>query len=123
MFGQAKAPGSTKIFGPPPPDKTDKELLRSVTGVVRDAAGNPVGGATVYLKEPISGKERATLAASDGTYRFDDLHKRFDYQLRAAKEKLTSATKTLTTFDTRPKPVMNLTIEAAPEKPETAEKK
>ena len=109
-----KPASNTKIFGPPPPDKTDKELLRSVTGTVRDADGNPVGGATVYLKEPLSGKERATVAGSNGTYRFDDLHKKFDYQLRAAKDKLVSPTKTLSNFDTRSKPVMNLSLDQPP---------
>jgi len=124
LLGQADQPSSnTKIFGPPPPDKTDKQLLRSVSGTIRDPDGNAVSGATVYLKEPQSGKERATVAGPTGGYRFDDLHKKYDYQLRAANGKLVSSTKTLSNFDTRHKPVMNLTLEPTPAKPEAAGEK
>jgi Carboxypeptidase regulatory-like domain len=126
MFAQAGKPAdTTKIFGPNAPPKTDKNLMRSVNGTVKDADGNVVGGALVYLKDLKSGKERSIVAGPNGNYQFDDLYKANDYQLRAAKDKLASPTKTLSNFDTRLRPVMNLTLEAkpAPESAASAEKK
>lgn len=117
-----KPADNTKVFGPPPPSKTDKNMLRSVTGIVRDVDGNPVPAALVYMKETKSGKERSIVAGPNGTYRFDDLHKSYDYQLRAVKNKLVSPMKTLSNFDTRAHPVMNLTVEP-PAPPEGEAKK
>jgi hypothetical protein len=102
---------NTKIFGAPPPAKVDKNLLRTVTGVVKDLDGNPVEGAIVYLKDLKTGKERGVAAGPNGNFQFEDLHKANDYQLRAVKDRLESAVKTLSNFDTRLKPVMNLTLE------------
>ncbi len=112
-FGQAenKLGDNSKIFGTPPPPKKDKHLLRSVNGVVKDAEGNPVASALVYLKEVESGKERSIVAGPNGTYKFEDLYKARDYQLRAVKGKVESTPRTLSTFDTRYMPSMNLTLE------------
>lgn len=124
VFAQTadKPADTTKIFGPPPPARTDKQLLRTVMGTVKDADGNPVPGALVYLKEVDGGKERSVVADNNGRYRFEDLHKKYDYQLRAAKDKLASHPKTLSNFDTRPAPVMNLVLETAPAKADAGRK-
>lgn len=106
-----KTGDNTKIFGAPPPGKIDKNLLRTVTGVVKDLDGNPVAGAVVYLKDLKSGKERGVAAGPNGNFAFDELYKANDYQLRAVKDRLASVAKTLSNFDTRLKPVMNLTLE------------
>ena len=123
-FGQSenKLGDNSKIFGQPPPAKKDKNLMRTVNGVVKDADGNAVGGALVYLKEVESGKERSIVAGPNGTYRFEDLYKSRDYQLRAAKGKLVSPSRTLSTFDTRYMPSMNLTVEAPPPATDSAKK-
>jgi hypothetical protein len=124
LFGQADKPAdNTKIFGAPPPTKKDKTLFRSVIGSVKDVDGNPVPGALVYLKDVKSGKERSIAAGPTGTYRFDDLNKGGDYKLWAAKDKAASISKTLSTFDTRVQPVMNLTLEPKPAIASTPEKK
>jgi hypothetical protein len=119
MFAQVEKPAdNTKVFGAPPPSKKDKELYRSVTGFVKDVDGNPVAGALVYLKDSKTGKERSIFAGPNGAFKFDELRKTDDYQLRAAKDKMASPSKMLSNFDTRLHPVMNLTLEppAAPEK-------
>jgi len=124
LFGQADKPAdNTKIFGAPPPTKKDKNVYRSVSGSVKDVDGNPVPGAVVYLKDVKTGKERSIAVGPTGGYRFDDLHKELDYQLRAAKDKTASASKTLSTFDTRVQPIMNLTLEPTPAPGAIAEKK
>jgi hypothetical protein len=105
-----KPADNTKVFGAKPP-KEDKSKIRSVTGFVKDKDENPVAGATVYLKNLRTGKQRALAAGPNGAYRFDDLNTMIDYELRAAKGKLTSPTKLLSNFDTRRSPVMNLTLE------------
>lgn len=117
-----KPADNTKVFGAPPPSKVDKNLIRYVTGVVTDANGNPVGGALVFVKDLRTKKERSIVATPQGTYKFEDLNKTFEYELRAAKGKLVSPIKKLTSFDTRMKPVMNLTLEE-PAPPTVPEKK
>lgn len=128
LFAQAEKPSdSTKIFGPPPPSKVDKNKVRTVSGVVRDADGSLVPGAVVYLKDLKSGKQRSTIVGPNATFFFDELNRSYDYELRATRDKKSSRARLLSTFDTRLKPSMNLTLEAAEaagaEKPEATEKK
>ena len=116
VFPQAadvKAPENSKI-GVGKPEKLDKHPPRSVMGAIEDKDGNPIGGAMVYLKDVRTGKVRAIAATPEGKYKFDDLNKTIDYELTAVKGKDKSASKLLSTFDTRRLPVMNLKIEAAP---------
>ncbi len=108
-----KPADNTKIFGAPPP-KADKTLYRTVNGTIKDADGNLVGGALVYLKDMKTGKERSIVAGPNGNYLFEDLLKANDYQVRAVKGKAVSTAKLLSTYDTRAKPSINLTLETPP---------
>lgn len=115
-----KPADNTKVFGAPPPNRPDKKMLREVIGVVTDPSGNPVPSALVFLKDLKDNKERSIVATPQGTYKFDDLVKNQDYQLRAAKGRLLSPVKTLSSFDTRVKPVMNLQLDNPPANPAPA---
>ncbi len=44
-----------------------------ITGLVKDASGAPVAGATVTVENVASGYSRDTLTGADGTYRFPNL--------------------------------------------------
>jgi hypothetical protein len=115
--GQDKLGENSKIFGRKPP-KDGRMVIRPVSGTVRDKDEKAVGGATVYLMDTKTKKERAVVADANGNYRFEELDPTIDYRLRAAKAKLESPPKTLSSFDTRRDPVINLTVEekTAPQK-------
>lgn len=93
-------------------DKPDKKSLteRPVTGVVTDADGNPVVGAVVQLKNTRTQKVLSLLTRDKGQYQFSGLSKDIDYQLTATSKDHSSETHTLSQYDPRAKPVVNLQI-------------
>lgn len=96
-------------------DKNDKgdnksATERPVSGVVTDADGKPIEGAVVQLKNTRTRKIISAITHEKGDFRFSALSKDADYQLTAVFKNRSSAPHTLSTFDTRPKPVVNLQI-------------
>ncbi|MGB2654180.1 MAG: carboxypeptidase-like regulatory domain-containing protein, partial [Candidatus Acidiferrum sp.] len=45
----------------------------TIEGVVKDPSGAVVANATVEISDPVSGYDRATTTASDGTFRFTNV--------------------------------------------------
>jgi hypothetical protein len=74
---------------------------RAVTGTVVDANSVPVAGATVFLKDLKSKTMRSYTTAADGHYRFTQVYMAEDHELWAEKDGKKSATKTVSTWDTR----------------------
>ena len=95
-----------------PAEKPDKNAAneRPVTGVVTDADGNPLKGAVVQLKDTRTQKVRSVITHEKGDYMFTGLTKSVDYQLTATFTGHSSEPHTLSTFDSRMKPVVNLQI-------------
>ncbi|MBK9167039.1 MAG: carboxypeptidase regulatory-like domain-containing protein [Bryobacterales bacterium] len=91
--------------------KGDDEKLRSVEGVVSDAQEKPVEGAVVQLKNMKTLQIRSFIADRNGAFQFGGLDRNIDYQLRAEYQGARSATRTLSTFDSRSRPVINLKLE------------
>ncbi len=93
-------------------DKPDKQSLteRPVTGVVTDADGNPIAGAVVQLKNARTQKTLSIITREKGEYQFSGLSKDIDYQLTATVKDHSSAPHTLSMYDPRAKPVVNLQI-------------
>jgi hypothetical protein len=93
-------------------DKPDKKSLteRPVTGVVTDADGNPIVGAVVQLKNTRTQKVLTLLTREKGEYQFSGLNKDIDYQLTAISKDHSSETHTLSMYDPRAKPVVNLQV-------------
>lgn len=93
-------------------DKPDKKSLteRPVTGVVTDADGKPIVGAVVQLKNTRTQKVLSLLTREKGEYQFSGLSKDIDYQLTAVSKDHSSETHTLSMYDPRTKPVVNLQI-------------
>jgi hypothetical protein len=83
---------------------------RSVSGVVTDVAGNPVPGAVVQLENMKTMQIRSFIAKEKGDYIFSGLGTDVDYSLKAEFSGHASATKTLSTFDSHPAPVINLQL-------------
>ena len=85
--------------------------IRSVDGVVEDPSGNPVEGAVVQLKNARTLQARSFITQRDGAYYFHGLSTDVDYELKAEYRGSASSSKTLSVFDTRKKPRINLRLE------------
>jgi Carboxypeptidase regulatory-like domain len=93
-------------------DKTDKTSTteRPVSGVVTDMDGNPVAGAVVQLKNARTQKILSIITRDKGEYQFSGLSKDVDYQITATSKDRSSAPHTLSMYDPRTKPIVNLQI-------------
>ena len=95
------------------PTKEEKKAAaveRPVSGVITSADGKPVSGAVVQLKNTRTLQIRSFITRDKGDYYFAGLSKDVDYELKAQAKGHTSATHTLSSFDTRAQPVLNLQL-------------
>jgi len=88
-----------------------------VEGQVTDPDGKAANGAVVQLKDLRTLQVRSFITQTDGQYHFSGLKIENDYQLKADYNHMTSGWKTLSVFDTRKEPVINLKLEKAEKKP------
>ncbi|HLH40921.1 MAG TPA: carboxypeptidase-like regulatory domain-containing protein [Bryobacteraceae bacterium] len=104
---------------PKPTKKEKREAAteRIVQGRVTDSDDKPVNGAIVQLKDMRSLQVRSFITQNNGEYHFSGLKVDNDYQLKGDYNGMTSGWKTLSMFDTRKEPVINLKL-AKPEKKE-----
>ena len=84
--------------------------LRSIEGVVTDAAKNPVPNAIVLLKDTKTLQVRSYLAQKDGRYHFYGLSTDVNYELRAQEGDLMSKVKTVGVFDSHARVKLNLRL-------------
>ncbi len=91
--------------------------IRSVMGTVFDPDDKPVNGAVVQLKDSKTLQVRSFLTKEDGAYIFSGLKVDVDYQVKAQHNQLSSQPRTVSVFDNRRTPILNLKLEKAqPEK-------
>lgn len=90
-------------------DKNDSNT-RGLQGLVLDDE-KPVPGAVVQLKDMRTLQVRSFISQGDGTYHFFGLKIDNDYQIKADYNDRTSGWKTLSVFDSRKEPVINLKLE------------
>jgi Carboxypeptidase regulatory-like domain len=90
----------------------EEEKLRMVQGAVLDAQENPIVGAVVQLKNSKTLQVRSFITQDKGLYQFHGLDPNVDYVLKAQSPAGESAERTLSSFDSRKQPVLNLKIEA-----------
>ncbi len=84
---------------------------RTLIGTVNDKdTDKPIPEAIVYLKNSKTLAIKTYIAQSDGSYRFPELSPNIDYEVFAEKNGKKSSTKTLSQFDDRPSPRINLQI-------------
>ena len=90
-----------------------RNTTRTLTGTVTIKGENekPISEAVVYLKNVKSLAMKTYISQSDGTYRFPGLSPNADYEVYAQKDGKKSSTKTLSQFDDREKPNINLQID------------
>lgn len=93
-------------------EKKDKEDTgkRSVQGIVTDGTDRAIDGAVVQLKNTKTLQVISFITQKDGTYRFHGLSPDVDYILKADHNGASSGNKTLSSFDSRSKAVINLKI-------------
>ena len=90
--------------------KEKKPQSRTVTGVVVDEADNAIQGATVELKDLQTGKVLDIYSQEGGQYQFTDLRFDHDYTVKATYKGSSSEVRQVSSFDTRTRLVLNLTI-------------
>jgi Carboxypeptidase regulatory-like domain len=101
---------ATVLFAQEKPKGKETEL-RTVRGTVVDKAETPVETAVVYLKNMRTQDIITHLSDSDGTFRFSGLDLNADYEIHAERESLTSATRSISNFDTRKEFVLTLRLD------------
>jgi hypothetical protein len=74
---------------------------RVVMGSVVDANSAPVTGATVFLKDLKSKAIRSYTSTDNGRFRFAQVNMAEDHELWAEKDGKKTATKTVSSWDTR----------------------
>jgi hypothetical protein len=91
--------------------KTTHFTSRILTGTVLDKSDKPIANAVVYLKNTKTLAMKSYISQTAGTYRFPELSLNVDYDVYAQKDGAKSKTKTLSQFDDREKPNLNLQID------------
>src|SRR5260370_984246 len=93
-------------YKPPKPSNA-----RTIQGIVKDQADNPVAGAIVQLKNIKSSKVVDFATKDDGKYAFRELFLDADYELLAKRGNLTTPTKKVTIYDTRKKVTIHFKLD------------
>jgi len=96
-----------------PSHKSTRFTSRTLTGTVLDKSDKPIPEAVVYLKNTKTLAIKTYISQNDGTYRFPELSLNSDYEVYAEKEGKKSKTKTVSQFDDREKPNINLQIDTS----------
>jgi hypothetical protein len=87
-----------------------QQKLRTVEGSVTNAAGQPVSGAVVYLKNVASLTVKTYVTTADGSFRFGQIALDTDFQVWAESSGNKSQVKAISSFDSRPKWTIPLKI-------------
>ena len=92
-------------------DKKDDATQRSIEGVVTDAGRGLVARAIVQLKDMRTLQIRSFVTQADGSYHFAGLRMDTDYEIKATLDDQASATKRVTSFESRKTVTVNLQLE------------
>ncbi len=85
--------------------------LRTVSGVVMDKSENPLPGSVVFLKNLRTNAVSSRFADKDGNYKFTGLDPNVDYEVHAELENEKSASRTMSSLDSRKEMTLNLKID------------
>jgi hypothetical protein len=113
MLAVALAAGAVAQIGSPSGSSKNKNesQLRELTGAVLTNGDRPLPNAIVYLKNTKTLAVKTFITPADGKYRFPSLQQNLDYEVYAEFNGKRSDTKTLSSFDSRPKAYINLKID------------
>jgi hypothetical protein len=85
--------------------------LRSVRGIVTDKADKPIQNSVVFLKNVRTNVVLSHFTDEQGSYRFSGLDPNVDYEIHAEAEDQKSATRTVTSLDSRKEITLNLKLD------------
>ena len=85
--------------------------LRTVSGVVTDKTDDPLPGSVVFLRNVRTNAVSSRFADKDGNYRFSGLDPNVDYEVHAELDGAKSASKTMSSLDSRKEMTLNLKID------------
>ena len=85
--------------------------LRTVRGIVTDKSDKPIQNSVVFLKNVRTNVVLSHFTDEQGSYRFSGLDPNVDYEIHAEAEDQKSATRTVTSFDSRKEMTMNLKLD------------
>jgi len=87
-----------------------ESATRSVEGLVSNPDETAAVGAVVQLKNLKTLQVRSFITLDDGKYRFFELSPDVDYELKAESKGAAGGPKTLSSFDSRKKVIVNLKL-------------
>lgn len=82
-------------------DKKSDAQLRTIRGTVLDKDETPQPSGVVYLLNTKTQAVKTYIADEVGNYRFSGLDPNVDYEVHAEHDDMTSATRTISSFDSR----------------------
>ena len=82
-------------------DKKSDAELRTIRGTVLDKDETPIPSGVVYLLNVKTQAVKTYIADDAGNYRFSGLDPNVDYEVHAEHDDMTSATRTISSFDSR----------------------
>ena len=94
-------------------EKAEEASKRSLEGLVTDSTDNIVVGAVVKLKDLKTLQVRSFITKEDGKYHFYGLSINNDYEVTADLSGASSKPRTLSVYDSRKKPNLDLKLELA----------
>lgn len=83
---------------------------RTLEGTVRDAAGQPLSGAIVYLKNTATLGVKTYVTSADGNFRFGQVGMDADYEVYAEAAGKKSKTKRISAFDNKKRWTIDLAV-------------
>ena len=100
LAGIAAAQGSKK-----------EAQLRTVRGIVNDKSEKPIQNAVVFLRNLRTNAVISHFSDPEGAYRFSGLDPNADYEIHAEADGEKSASRTVTSLDSRKEITVNLKID------------
>lgn len=91
-------------------DKKREAQLRTVLGTVLNKDDNPLASGVVYLKNLRTSTVKTHITDDEGHYRFSGLDPNVDYEIHAEHDDYASATRTISSLDSRKEIVINLKV-------------
>lgn len=85
--------------------------LRSVNGIVTDKSDKAVANAVVFLKNVRTNVVLSHFTDEQGSYRFSGLDPNADYEIHAEAGEEKSATRTVTSLESRKEITLNLRLD------------
>jgi hypothetical protein len=92
----------------------NKSDLRTVHGTVVDNGDNPAANSTVYLLNSKTQAVKTYFTDEKGAYHFSGLDPNVDYEIHAEKGNMTTATRKISSYDSRRD--MDMTLKLAHDK-------